>query len=163
MNVTNLRVVPETITLYPPTPTSTAKSKRALAPDPAHSIAAVATFPSADGSVCHGLAPRTEAATMRTLCWMTCLAPRKRFALLRGRALVRAVLAVRLMFLFHPGARKALRSSRSLASRVRWRFNRLAEGLSATRFLLILDISCSVPVHPVLLVNPIPFKSFGQG
>lgn len=108
-NLPNLLVVPEMKILYLPIPTSTANSKRAPAHDPAPSTVAAAKFPHDDGSACHGLALRMEAVTMKTLCWMICLVPRKRFALLHGRVLVKAVLAVRLMSLLPLGARKALR------------------------------------------------------
>jgi hypothetical protein len=118
MPLTNFLIAADITTLYSPTPISTANSRRAPARDPAPSIIAAATFPSANGSASHGLTPRMEAAVMRTLCWMTCLVPRKQSARVHGLAPARAAGAARLMFLLPLAARKALRSSRSSPNRV---------------------------------------------
>lgn len=113
------------IIVYPPIPISTANSRRAPAPALAPNKTGAETFLDASGSSCHGLAPRMKAATMRTPCWMTCLAHHRRSALAPGQELVEVVLAVRLMFLCPLEVKRASRSSRSLASRARWRFKRL--------------------------------------
>lgn len=133
--LTNILIAADMTTLYPPTPISTANSRRAPARDPAPSIIAAATLLSANGSASYGCALRTEAAATRTPYWMTCLAPRKQSALVHGLAPARVVRAARLMFLLHLAARKALKSSRSSLNRVSWKFSLPIEWISASRFL----------------------------
>ena len=117
--LTNLLVGVDMTAVSPRMPISTASLRRT--PAPAHSKTAATTLLIVSGSACHGRAPSMEAATMKTPCSMTCLAHRRRSALVPGQELVRAVLAVRLMSPRHLEVKMASRSSRSLASRARWR------------------------------------------
>lgn len=150
MHFTNILIAVDTTTLYPPTPISTANSRRAPARVPAPRLIVAVTFPSANGTASHGCAPRTEAAATRTPYWMNCLVHRKQSALVPGLAPTRAALAARLMFLLRLAARKALKSSRSSPNRVSWRFNQPIEWVFASRFLN-LDI---------LVPSAIPFCTF---
>jgi hypothetical protein len=135
MHLTNILIAAEMTTLNPPTPISTANSRRAPARDPAPSIIVTVTFPSVSGFASHGLSLRTKTTATRTPYWMTCLVPRKQSALVPGLVTVRDARAARLMFPLRLAARKASKSSRSSPNRVSWRFNRPIEWVSASRFL----------------------------